>query len=495
MPKSWNAFQPAIVLAGTIASAIVLAAATPVWAAAQGTPAAPVGTPDKKPADDSSVVPVSVVPLPSEAPPAVNVFTPEHKSGVDTVNRIIAVVGKTAITYSELLAAVYNRVAEGMPMPRTAEGQYELGDSILSDLVNQELLVQKAPDLKVDVDEQEVSAMADQQVRRARANFQSDAEFRSELQKAGLGTPEEYRKSIIDQARRYQLQKKVVEEMRKTTKPGSVTDEEVDSAYARVKDQLGRRPALVTFRQLVITPKPSPAEDSAAKAKAQAILDKLRAGADFAETAKRESMDPGSKDQGGDLGWNRRGGNFVPEFERAMLQLRPGEMSGLVKTSFGYHIIKVDRVQPAEVKVRHILIAPKMDSADVTRAHQLADSVAGAWRAGADFEKLVAKFHDPAEEKAVLQPFPIDSLPASYKAAVDGLRENQVSAPFTLSSPSGSVKFAIIQILTKTGVGEYSLSEVRETLRSQLAEEKQIGAILDRLRRETYVSLRFHHTT
>jgi peptidyl-prolyl cis-trans isomerase SurA len=435
---------------------------------------------------------MSVVPIPTSAPPPVNVFAPNDHAGVDTVNRIVAVVGKTAITWSEMVAAVYNYVAAtNQPVPRDAEGQYKLGQAVLTDLVNQELLVQKAPDIGIEVTDADVAPQAEARLKQVRSHFATDAEYRSELEKAGLGSPQEYRRSTYDQARRQLLQQKVIQEMGKSAKPGSVTEEEVDSAYARMKDRWANIPAMTTFRQIVIAPKPSKEEDARAKAKAESLLVKLRAGADFAEMAKKESMDPGSRDEGGDLGWNRRGSNFVPEFEAAMFNLRPGEISNLVKTSFGYHIIKVDRVRPAEVKVRHILIAPEMDSADVERARRLADSVATAWRNGAKTDELVTKFHDPAEEKAVLQPFPIDSLPPAYKPVVESLQPDQISAPFELRAPSGAVKFAILQLITKTAKGEFSEKDARSTLRRQLSEEKQIAAILDTLREQTYVSIRF----
>ena len=78
-----------------------------------------------------------------------------------------------------------------------------------------------------------------------------------------------------------------------------------------------------------------------------------------------------------------------------MFSLRPGELSPIVHTSFGYHIIRVDRVQPSEVKARHILIAPVIDSTDVHVALLRADSVADKWRKGVPFDSLVAKYHDP----------------------------------------------------------------------------------------------------
>lgn len=85
-------------------------------------------------------------------------------------------------------------------------------------------------------------------------------------------------------------------------------------------------------------------DDAAAKAKAQAIHDKLVAGADFAELAKQDSADPGSADKGGDLGWVSHG-MMVDAFEKAAFAMKKGEISEPVKTPFGYHIIQVEGIR------------------------------------------------------------------------------------------------------------------------------------------------------
>ncbi|HEY6089182.1 MAG TPA: peptidylprolyl isomerase, partial [Gemmatimonadaceae bacterium] len=161
-----------------------------------------------------------------------------------------------------------------------------------------------------------------------------------------------------------------------------------------------------------------------------------------------------------------------------------------IETAFGYHIIRVDRVQSAEVKARHILIAPVIDSADVVRAHAEADSVAAQWRRGASYDSLSAKHHDPTEEKGVLQPFARDSLPASYQAALTGAKANDVTNSFQLANPRGAPKFAVVQVVTATDAGEYDPAAIRETIRTQLADERSIRLLLDDLRKQTYVSLR-----
>ncbi|HXF24780.1 MAG TPA: peptidylprolyl isomerase [Gemmatimonadaceae bacterium] len=433
----------------------------------------------------ATVAAQSVVPV-----PAANAVRAPNTPMVDTVDRVVAVVGSSVITWSDLAAAVNEQRAAGLKLPDDPAGQLAVARGVLNDLVDQEILVQKAKDVKVDVTDAEVTPQVDRQIKEVRSHFASDIEYRNELKNAGFGSPEEYRRTLFDQFRRRLIQQKTFAELQKSAKPASVTEEEVTAAFDKVKDQLKKRPAMVAFRQIVIAPHASKFADSVALAKAESLLVQLKKGANFEEMAKRESMDPGTKNVGGDLGWNRRGSDLVPQFEAVMFSLRPGELSPIVKTSFGYHIIRVDRVQPAEVKARHILIAPVIDSNDVHLAYLRADSVANMWRKGANFDSLVAKYHDPAEEKGILQPFPIDSLPASYKAAIADLKVNDVSAPFALVSQNGSTKYALVQIVARTAEGEYSLPEMRENIRKQLSEEKQARALLDQLRKQTYVSLR-----
>ncbi|HKR28333.1 MAG TPA: peptidyl-prolyl cis-trans isomerase [Acidobacteriaceae bacterium] len=131
-----------------------------------------------------------------------------------------------------------------------------------------------------------------------------------------------------------------------------VTDAEVQKYY-NANQQNYRVDAQVKVRHILISVDPNAGAqaDAAAKAKAQGILDQLRKdnGKDFAELAKKNSDDPGSKDQGGELGWIKHGVT-VPEFDQTAFAQQPGQISGLVKTRFGYHIIQTEEKQDAHLK-------------------------------------------------------------------------------------------------------------------------------------------------
>jgi peptidyl-prolyl cis-trans isomerase SurA len=406
------------------------------------------------------------------------------------IDRVVAIVGDQPVLWTDILTAINQRRAQGMRPPTDSAGQAALARGVLNELLDEEILVQKSKEMKLEVTDADIIAAADRQIKSVRAQFQSDEEYRTELRNAGLGSPEDYRKSLIEQYRRQQLQQKAFAELRKLAKPVNVTEEEVTAAFERSRADLQKRPATITFRQIIVAPKASPPAKAKAKARADSLLAEIKKGGDFEQIAKRESMDPGTKQLGGDLGWNRRGSGLVPEFERMMFALPPGEVSPVIETTFGYHIIRVDRVQSAEVKARHILIAPAIDSADVAAARLEADSVAVQWRRGVSYDSLVAKHHDATEEKGVLQPFPRDSLPASYQAAVTGAKPDQITNPFQLANPRGAPKFAVLQIVTATEAGEYDQAEIRDQIRTQLAEERSIRQLLDELRKQTYVSIR-----
>ena len=431
--------------------------------------------------------------LAQNPPPA----APRAGQGTDTsaaqVDRIAAVVGDRPILWTELMEEINERRARGLKLPTDSAGQMELSRGVIQEMVDEEAIVQHAlRDTSVHVSDLDVQNAADAQMKRVRSQFKTDAEFAQALKSGGFGTPEEYKRWMTEKSRRSALQEKLFAKLRQAGKivPVPVSEQDVNEAFEKSKTNLPKRPATVTFRQIVVPSKPSEKAKAAARAKAESLLVEVRKGGDFEQIAKRESMDPSSKELGGDLGWNRRG-QMVAEFERWMFALAPGSISPVVETTFGFHIIRVDRVQPGEVKARHILIRPRIDSADIAAAKLRADSVLALWSAGANFDSLASKYHDSEEEKGSLQPFDRTQLPESYRTAFEGKSTGAFVTPFPIDDPArGAKKYVVAQIIKADDGGDYTLSDFKNQIRDQLAQERGMRRIIDQMRTDLYVSVR-----
>jgi peptidyl-prolyl cis-trans isomerase SurA len=410
------------------------------------------------------------------------------------VDRVVAIVGQRPILFSEVMEAVNVQRQQGqLELPSDSAGQMAVARRVLSDLVDEEVLVAAARQYKADVTDADVAPAVDKRLKEIRAQFKTDAEFKETMKREGFGTVEEYRKLLVEQSKKTQLQQRAVDSLRAHGRivRVAVSEDEVTEAFNKSKDRLPRRPATVSFRQIIVPTRPSAAAKKAALAHAESLYVEVNEkGADFEAVARRESMDPGSKELGGDLGWNRRSA-MVPEFERVMFALSPGQISPVIETSFGYHIIRVDRVQPAEVKARHILIVPALDSNDVVNSRLEADSVARLWRAGTPYDTLVAHHHDNAEDRVIPEGMAIDSLPEPYRKGIEGVKVGQIAPTFEIPNPrTGKPKFVVLQVNARSEAGQYTVADLRDRIRNQLSEEKAYRRAIDQLRKEQFVSIK-----
>lgn len=416
---------------------------------------------------------------------------------------VVAVIGDQTITLIDLKERALSRIQRGeVPKPATDSAARALELETLDDMIQEELLIQKAADLKVEVADADVSQMVDRQVRDVRSKYTTESEYRTALTQAGLGTPEEYRKFMLDQYKRRYLLERIIARLKQDGKivPVQVTNAEVAAEFDRSKDFLPPKPPTVTFKQIVIAVQPTAAAKEAARVRAESLLVRLKAGADFEQTARHESMDPLTKETGGDLGWARRGDN-VSEFDRWLFggpflaPLSPGQLSPVFQTARGFHIVRVDRAQTGEVKSHQILIVPAIDSNDVARTARLADSVADRLRHGVPFDTLAKKFHDYAgkEETSILTPWVRDSLPLSYQKGFGTAKAGDVVAfqiPGSSQRPDVP-KFVVAELLTADEGGPQTLGELRSAVRTDLANRGGVRRYVDTLKKQTYVSIHY----
>ena len=209
--------------------------------------------------------------------------------------------------------------------------------------------------------------------------------------------------------------------------------------------------------------------------KAEDVLKQTRKGTKFDDLAKKYSEDPGSKDKGGDLGWLVQG-QTVPEFEKAAFSLQPGQVSDLVKTQYGFHIIKVLEKETAHTKpfdeVKDSIRAPMMLSKADDEASKVADQLAAAIRKSnrTPLADLARDYHlQVSQTRAVAATDQLLELGNSNDAkdTIFRLREGEVSPP--IRTDRGYVVLALKQVLP---AHQGSLDEVREKIVASLKQEK-----------------------
>jgi peptidyl-prolyl cis-trans isomerase D len=225
-----------------------------------------------------------------------------------------------------------------------------------------------------------------------------------------------------------------------------VTDAEIQQYYTQHLKDYQLEDQVKVRHILVKADGTDPKADVAAKAKAQSILDQLHHGGDFAELAKKNSDDPGSKEQGGELGFLKRGAT-VPEFDQAAFSLQPGQTSGLVRSKYGYHIIQVEERQTAhtrpldEVKatIRTTLTRQKEGERQQAFAQQLAaEAQKSGLVATAAAHHLQVVTTDFLSQQSV-----IPELPDGSKLLADAFSAKKGGAPQVSTTGEG---FAVFQV-------------------------------------------------
>ena len=441
-------------------------------------------TADTTTASDTVAVGDSTPPQPAAA-----VVPPDS---VVIVDRVLAVVGNRPVLASQVDEELFSRQAQGVKLPEDPKQLDVLRREVVSSIVDEELLVQQAMrDTSIQVTDQEIADGVEQQVRQVRDNFTSELDYKNELKKAGFQTPEEYRRWLTDQQRRAALQNRLIDGLKGAgkLKPVAPTEQEMRRYFEANKGSLGSRPATISFQQIVIGPKPSPAAKARIKAQADSIVLELRRGADFATAARRFSQDPGSRDKGGSLNWFRRG-VMVPEFEKVAFSLRPGMISDPVESPFGFHIIQVERTQPAEVQARHILLIPEIDSASVEKARALAGRLHQLVSRGASMDSLQRIYHDPSGGEREAENVPADKLPEAYAGPMAKADSGTVVPVFVIKGPGDRDQYVVLKVTNRRSQGDIRYEDVKDRIRQQLGQELGIRRYIDQLRKSTYVELR-----
>jgi peptidyl-prolyl cis-trans isomerase SurA len=388
-------------------------------------------------------------------------------------DRIIAVVDDEIILQSDVERTLQqDLMAKGVDVRSIPEAQLrEMFNQILENEVQDKLLLVRAAEDSVEVDPERIEVYVREQMRQYKDQNGPEV-FATELARAGL-TERLFRDQL-----RQNLRKQGIREQMHQTLSYRVNVSPRDVAEFQKEYLLGES-NLVSLSHIVVTPKPTGDKVEKARKQAEELMARVKAGEDFAALAREYSEDPGSGSQGGDLGFFSRG-TMVPEFEEAAFALKPGEVSDLVQTKYGFHIIRTDELEADQVRARHILLLTQLDESDVEAAQKRALDIYHRAQKGEDFAELareLSEYEQTASVGGYINVFPKDELPADFAEIGATLKPGQVSLPIQTSRGWDVVKV------------NDDVDSLEEILKQQKLEEL-FREMLANTRKKLYVDIR-----
>lgn len=405
------------------------------------------------------------------------------------VDRIVAIVGDSVVLLSDIIQRENQMEAAGITLPLEDSPQRDsIRRQLIDEMVSDQILLQAAAgDTLLTVNDEQVEEAVNQAMDQVLARFPNQAELERALAAEGLSI------QALREMRRQLYTKQQLVSLYVQTNTGQgaveVTEDEIRAAFEANRASLQQRPATVTFKQVLMRVVPSDSSRTVALTRAEELLERARAGEDFAELASAYSQDPASAAAGGDLGWFRRGA-MTGAFDEVTFELPEGAVSDVVETVYGFHIILVERIRAVERKARHILIRPVVNYSDITRARELAEEIAE--RAGSeDFQTLIDEYHDSETPDSATVPVRevAQYFPPAYVAALSQRAAGEIVGPIEFKFQEQD-HFVVLKIIRVREAGEYVLDDLREVLRGRLIDEKRVEALVESLRAKTYVEIR-----
>ncbi len=388
------------------------------------------------------------------------------------LDKVIATVGNEYILLSEL----EEEFAYAKKQDPTISADVKC--NILDGLIAQNLIIHRAKLDSVEIADEEVEAMLDARFANILRSMNNDEEF---FENYYGSTVNEMKDKYRDDQRQILLAERM--QGRLISKVDITPQEVKDYFYKIPADSLPYLNAEVEIGEIVIRPDVNTEEKRKATDKLTAIMEKIVNGeATFEEMAKENSMD-GSANQGGDLGFAKRG-SYVPEFEEVAFTLEKDEMSDIVETEFGFHLIKQVERRGLNVRVKHILIRPEITQADIDLALVKIDSVKTLLtKDSMDFVNAVRKFSLKSRSSytnagRVTNPqtgatfFETDQLDPDVYFAISDLKVGDISEPIEIKV-RGETMFQIVKLLSKTKPHRASLDEDYDKIAFYAKESKK----------------------
>jgi len=345
----------------------------------------------------------------------------------EVLDKIIAIVGDNVILQSELYQYSYSVAIQlGINPQSEPEKMNKLQYETLENMIVQKVLLEKAKEDSVEVSDKHVDLTLDEQIKQMTQQLGSEEKVEKYFGMSIRQIRREFRNDIKERLLVEAIQNKKNQEVQ-------ITRREVEDFFRSNLDSLPAIKESVRISHILMSVEPGAAAVEVARKKIEDLKARLEKGEDFEELARQYSEDPGSASSGGDLGLMERG-DLVKEFEEVAYALNPGEISDIVRSRFGFHIIQLIRKVGDKINPRHILVRldTSPEDAKVTVEH-LADLRKEILEGKLTFSEAAQKYSkdEPTASKGgELGWFQVDQFQIpTFKSAVANLKPGEISEP------------------------------------------------------------------
>ena len=407
------------------------------------------------------------------------------------VDGIVAVVGQTIIKNSDVEQAYAQiRLRKGMENAKIERC------ALLENMLISKLLVHKGMVDSVEVKNEQVEEQVEYYLDMAVAQ----AGGKEKLRNLFHASYDELHDQYFDILYERMLSQKVEYDLTGNIK---VTPAEVTEYFAKyTADSLPEIPTQYEVSEIVIEPTISEAERERVRSELAELRERILKGDNFAMLARLYSQDPGSASKGGELGFFGRD-KMVSEFEAAAFALKPGEVSPIVETQFGFHIIQLIERRGNTVNARHILMQPKTSPDDLLRARVTLDSLAQEIRQGhATFEEVARKYSNGVSREqggAVTNPstgnsrFDKETFSQLYPGiSIAAMDEGEISNATPITTTENKSAYCIVKVTKRIAAHKANLTDDYDRISNAALEAAKNQKIVDwcnRMVKTTYVRI------
>ena len=402
--------------------------------------------------------------------------TAAYAQQAQVIDKVVAVVGKNIILQSDIEEQYTQyRLQGGIKGSATS-----IRCEILEDLLFRKLMLNQAELDSITVTDEQVESEMDYRVRYFVSQLGSEEKLEQYYNKSMSEIKDELRTIIKDQ--------KLIEEVQRGIVSGvSATPSDVREFYNSIpKDSIPMVSAQYEIAELVKKPPITLDEKLAVKDELYELRSRILKGERFSTIARIYSEDPGTAKKGGETGFQGRGG-FVPEFEAAAFALKEGEVSEVVETEYGFHIIQLIERRGDYVNVRHVLRTLKVSPEALQTAYDQLDSIANLIRNDSiTFDEAVRKFSDEDDkvnggylvnENTGSTLFAAEDLDQQVSVVVNKLQVGEVSDPVAMKTKNGKDAYRLLIIKKKTTAHKANLKDDYALIQQWTMQKKRQEAI------------------